>query len=171
MSASAPESAPSLAPMTPRSAAYRIFWLGRYIERAEGNARLLDVRYFGGIEAGIRAGAVSSHAASPWESALRSLGQWDTFVRTGLTVTDRNVAEFLIRGETNVSSLLRCIEQARENANGAAPDEIFVELNRLYLRVKSTTMDAIWAEGLHEFITDVIRSIHTVGGMIDRLWA
>ncbi|MEK8022194.1 MAG: alpha-E domain-containing protein [Candidatus Hydrogenedentota bacterium] len=157
---------PSMGQSTPRSAAYRIFWLGRYIERAEGNARLLDVRYYGGIEAG-----PGGTPSAPWESALRSLGLWEAFVRTGLPVTDRHVAEYLLRGETNSSSLLRCIEQARENANGAAPDEIFVELNRLYLLVKSTATEEIWRQGLHEFISGVIRSIHTIGGMIDRLWA
>lgn len=153
--------------LTPRSAAYRIFWLGRYIERAEDNARLLSTKFYSGIDSGLS----DAGTAREWESILSSLGLWESYARTALPITGKNVVEYVIRGENNSSSLLHCIEAARENANGAAPDEIFVELNRLYLRIKNVSTDEIWTIGLHQFIGEIIRSIHAVGGMIDRLWA
>lgn len=154
--------------LTPRSIAYRIFWLGRYIERAEDNARLLDTTFYSGIDSGD-----SDPAAEgiEWQGVLNSLGLRESYARTGRVITGKNVAEYIIRGENNSSSLLRCIESARENANGAAPDDIFVELNKLYLRIKGISMDEIWKIGLHQFIGEIIRSIHAVGGMIDRIWA
>lgn len=154
--------------LTPRSAAYRIFWLGRYIERAEDNSRLLDTKFYSGIDRG-RSDTASEIVE--WQGILNSLGLWEAYARTGRPIDGKNVVEYVIRGENNSSSLLRCIEAARDNANGAAPDEIFVELNRLYLRVKGISMDEVWKIGLHQFIGEVIRSIHAVGGMIDRLWA
>jgi len=151
--------------VVPRSVAYRIFWFGRQIERAEGNARLLDTKFYGMFD------QPAETSEEEWGSVLRSLGLWETYLRTGLDVTSENVVEYVIRGTSNPSSLLSCIELARENANGAVPDEIFIELNQLYIRVKDVSMDEIWRLGLHEFIQEVVRSIHTIGGVVDRRWA
>lgn len=153
--------------LTPRSAAYRIFWLGRYIERAEDNARMLDTLFYSAIDSG----RGFDDLKREWEGVLKSLGIWEAYLRTGGSLESRAVVEYIISAESNPSSLLRCIEQARENANGAAPDEIYVELNKLFHRVKGTSLEDLWRMGLHDFIRDVIRSIHTIGGMIDRLWA
>ncbi|MBL4889135.1 MAG: alpha-E domain-containing protein [Candidatus Lindowbacteria bacterium] len=153
--------------VTPRSAAYRIFWFGRQIERAENNARLIDTIYYRLQESG----SSMEDSRAEWESILKSLGLWEVFLRTGKDVTSEAVVEYVIVGQANPSSLLRCIELARDNANGAVPDEVFVQLNKIYLKLKKIKIEDIWKQGLHEFIQDFVHSIHTVGGSIDRIWA
>lgn len=162
-----PRSARPRPPATPRSAAYRIFWLGRYLERAEGNARLLDSVHLALLDTPAPPEAVRAE----WESLLKALGLHDDYVRRHGAVDPRRIADFLLLDEENPNSVLRCLRMAREDGNGTLPDEIYVALNRLYLRVRGASIERIFAGGLHEFVRDVVEGIHTVGGMIDRAWA
>jgi uncharacterized alpha-E superfamily protein len=86
-----------------------LYWLGRYIERAENMARLVD--------AGLRLALMRTEDASDeWASVISSSGGRDAFQAKYSEYTAANVVDFLLRDLSNPSSVLCSIEQARLNA-------------------------------------------------------
>jgi uncharacterized alpha-E superfamily protein len=86
-----------------------LFWMHRYIERAENMARLVD--------AGLRMALTkASGAPEEWSSVLLSAGADDSYREKHMTYTAEMVADYLLRDTSNPSSVLSCIESARTNA-------------------------------------------------------
>ena len=69
-----------------------LFWLGRYVERAENTARLLDVTYHGRLEPGTMelAGATNT-----WEALIRTLGFVHLFEDLHSEASEQSVIDFL----------------------------------------------------------------------------
>ncbi len=86
-----------------------LFWMHRYIERAENMARLVD--------AGLRM-ALTKATGGPeeWSSVLMSAGADTSFREKHDTYSAETVADYLLRDTDNPSSVLSCIETARTNA-------------------------------------------------------
>lgn len=95
--------------MLSRTAA-SLYWLGRYVERAEFTARL--------IEATIRLDALSARPAGrgAWESALLVAAVDEAFTAMKLEKTPLNVSRYLTLARDNPSSLRSCLDNARSNA-------------------------------------------------------
>lgn len=89
-----------------------LFWLGRYIERAEGISRSLEVQYVSSIEED------EQHRLRDWTPVLNSFGQLAAFFNTHIEANFDNVVNFLVFDEDNENSVINCITQARENARG-----------------------------------------------------
>lgn len=89
-----------------------LFWIGRYVERAETQARLLEV--------GARNALIPSTSGgyrNEWESVLSATGANLGFVQKyGEDVRQRNIESYLFFDEDNPSSVYSCITAARENA-------------------------------------------------------
>jgi uncharacterized alpha-E superfamily protein len=86
-----------------------LYWMHRYIERAENMARIVD--------AGLRMALTRTSAASEeWSSVVSSAGVRPGFEARHRAFTATNVADFLLRERENPSSVLSCIEAARSNA-------------------------------------------------------
>lgn len=87
-----------------------LYWLGRYIERAEFTARL--------VEATLRLDALSTRPAgeAAWESAMRVIDADATFAASGAALTPQNVTRFLTVDTSNMGSVLHCLNMARDNA-------------------------------------------------------
>jgi uncharacterized alpha-E superfamily protein len=88
-----------------------LFWLARYIERADNTARIL--------EAANRLSAMPisySGASNEWESALAATGSLNRFLDTHDEATAANVLEYLAFAADNASSIKSCIDRARANA-------------------------------------------------------
>ena len=95
--------------MLSRSAS-NLYWMGRYLERADFLCRLID--------ATVRLASLpASHggAGPAWESAVKSAGVEDAFTAKGLPVDEANVGHFLTLDPENASSIRRCLEAARNN--------------------------------------------------------
>jgi uncharacterized alpha-E superfamily protein len=93
--------------------AENLFWLARYVERAECLARILD--------AGYRLAALPQAYGSPtneWESAVATAGCLEQFEALYPVANEENVTEYLAFSPDNPSSILNCFELAR--ANGRA---------------------------------------------------
>ncbi|MEK7767006.1 MAG: alpha-E domain-containing protein, partial [bacterium] len=82
-----------------------------------------------------------------------------------------NVVDFIAFCPDNPGSMLNTISRAREDGNGTLPNSIFIELNKLYLKIKeSDTKTVLQKLGLHEFLTEIINANLLVCGMIDKHW-
>ena len=119
-----------------------LYWLGRYTERADFIARL--------VEATVRLDALSSRPAgeAAWSSALTVTETDGAFAATGDAMTQGCVVNFLALDAGHPGSIVRCLEMARSNARAvrtALSREAWTAINRAWLvfenveRASSTT--------------------------------
>jgi uncharacterized alpha-E superfamily protein len=111
--------------------ASHLYWLSRYLERAENMARILDVG----------ASLVLLSGESDAQTAVEPLVMTDTlaaFDATGRPRTPEHVARFLAWDEHHPSSILNCLESCRENARavrGAMTSEMWENINDTWLQL------------------------------------
>ena len=89
--------------------AENLFWIARYMERAETTARLLDV--------GARMALIPSAAGyrSEWDSLLQATGNADGFDAKYGAANQKDIESYLFFDADNGSSIATCITRAREN--------------------------------------------------------
>ncbi|MDB9741705.1 alpha-E domain-containing protein [Akkermansiaceae bacterium] len=132
-----------------------LFWMGRYIERAENTARLVDVTHLSLLETTDSSDDLSFRH---WSPILESLGDTELFSSIYKKKNSFNATYFLTFCNENPSSVFSCITHARENAR-MIRDQISVEMwetiNKLYLFLKNTDADAVCGELRFEFFTKI----------------
>lgn len=136
-----------------------LYWLSRYLERAEHTARLLEI---GVTLSADRTPESASRQGVRLLSALQALdAQRAGLVEFPLLAVDLAVGE---RDE----SLLSCVAQARENARQVREQislDMWEELNRLYLRLNSARDDRSWQEQPEDLFREVRHSVYLFKGM------
>jgi uncharacterized alpha-E superfamily protein len=111
-----------------------LFWLARYVERAEFAARIIDVT------ARLAALPKAYGGGAEWESALSAVGSLDRFRETYETADEASVLEFLIFDPQNPSSIRACVESARTNARAvrtALTADMWQCVNAAWLELRS----------------------------------
>lgn len=88
-----------------------LYWLSRYVERAENLARILDL-----AERLATLPSAYAGTSNEWESAIATAACTDAFYERYQEATRDNVIAFIVCGDTNCSSIKSCIETARSNA-------------------------------------------------------
>ncbi len=109
-----------------------IYWISRYVERAENVARFIDVNF------NLVLDAPASHRPS-WEPLVLTTGDQAWFAEHYGAPTPDNVLRFLTFDRDYPNSIISTIARARENAltvREVISREMFEELNILYLMVK-----------------------------------
>jgi uncharacterized alpha-E superfamily protein len=112
-----------------------LFWMARYMERAENTARMLNVSY----ETSLLPQS-DDMAEQGWRGLLSISELTWSFSKKYDEVTSRNVMDFMVRDETNPSSILACLRAARENARavrGALTTEVWETQNQTWLEFNS----------------------------------
>lgn len=112
-----------------------LYWLSRYIERAENLARILDV-------ASRLANLPSAYAgtSNEWDSAIATAACVDSFHAIHEEATSASVVDFLVFSPDNPSSIRNCIEIARQNARAvrtALTVEMWEIINGAWLELQS----------------------------------
>jgi uncharacterized alpha-E superfamily protein len=111
-----------------------LFWAGRYVERAQDTARLLDVTYNEQIEAG------PVFARKTWFDLLQVLSLEATFAASGRRLDAEGLTSFLVADRENPGSIVIAIERARENARGLREllsTELWEAINNAYLSLQA----------------------------------
>ena len=128
-----------------------LFWFGRYIERAEDTARMLDVTYHHVLE------SPSDEEPTAWQELLEVLFLLDGYEGT---VDAASVSRYLVTNPTNPGSIVSAVERARENARGLR-DRISTELweatNDLHLDMTTTNLDL----GVEARAYDLLNNVKT----------
>ena len=111
-----------------------LFWMSRYTERAENTARMLDVNYQTSL---LR----QSHAAAQvgWKGLLSISELLPDYEAKHGEIDARKVMDFMVRDESNPSSIMSCLSAARENARavrGALTTEVWETQNSTWLEAK-----------------------------------
>jgi uncharacterized alpha-E superfamily protein len=138
-----------------------LYWMSRYLERAEHTARALDVQLNLALD------EAPWTASEGWMCLLNGL-------RTDLpmeTCADaRAITHALVLDRANPSSVLSCIASARENARQireSITSEMWEEINHLYLNIRSLTIDGLWSSGPHPLLRMIHRGGAFVAGVTD----
>jgi uncharacterized alpha-E superfamily protein len=109
-----------------------LFWMARYMERAENTARMLDVNYQTSLLP-----QSSDVAEQGWRGLLSICELTPPFeAKYGKGVQARDVMDFMVRDESNPSSIARCLHVARENARavrGTLTTEVWETQNQTWL--------------------------------------
>lgn len=128
-----------------------LFWMSRYIERAECTVRLVDVTLQTILEPEQSTEDISY---TQWKPVLLSLGDDQLFEEEYDERTSQNVTYFLTFDSKNPSSVFSCIANARENARmirDQISSDMWETINTLYLFLKKQDADAVCREVRFEF--------------------
>ncbi len=143
--------------------AENLFWIGRYLERAEDTARLLDVTYHSVLEAGSE-----RSPAEQWEELLETLFLEDALPE-GTPAGDR-VGSLLIADRAYDGSLPSIIAHARENARITREwlsVEVWEAINDLHLRLGRTDLLGAAQGRPYEVLQMVKFACQAVNGSVD----
>lgn len=131
--------------------AENLYWLARYVERAEYVAR--------SIEATLRLASLPSGYighTNEWESALLTVGVSSGFHQHYDEANERNVVEYLSFSEDNPSSIRNCIQNARLNARAvrtALTGEMWDAINGAWIELReSWSSGAVSREDISRFL-------------------
>lgn len=126
-----------------------LFWMSRYIERAENLARLLDVTWQMSLV------PQSPEAANQnWHAVLVLNSLEEAFAAKYPTVNADNVLRFMVADPDNYSSIYSCLRMARENAHavrGTLTTEMWETLNSTWLEARSTPFEQLLGGGLGDY--------------------
>jgi uncharacterized alpha-E superfamily protein len=135
-----------------------LYWMSRYLERAEHTARVINIQLNLMLERG------SGSDDAYWARVLRTLGIEMTAEESAQAQT---LAVSLVRESTHPSSIVACIISARENARQVREQistEMWEQLNRLFHSVRGRG-DETW--DAREFLQAVKESSHLFQGITD----
>jgi len=141
-----------------------LYWMSRYLERAEHTARLLDVSLYHLL------GQKSEYAMLRWKRLRDSLRISFSDEEEEAADNDYSVTRSLTFDTANAYSIISCISAARDNARQIREKisaEMWEQLNRLFLSIKSTSMANIWFSGMHEFLISVNEGVQLFQGLTD----
>lgn len=139
--------------MLSRTAA-NLFWMGRHLERADTAARLLDV----GQRITLLPNTASGYQ-NEWNSLLQASGTANLFAQKYGEISQENIEEFIFFDRDNRSSVMSCIERAREAGRivrTALTSQVWDALNMAYQelrRIEKTPRDKIDTASLTDFTT------------------
>ncbi len=111
-----------------------LFWMNRYTERAENTARLLDVNYQTSLLP-----QSTATAQAGWQGLLSISELLPAYKEKHGAIIAREVMDFMVKDESNPSSIVSCLSAARENARavrGTLTTEVWETQNQTWLEVK-----------------------------------
>ena len=141
-----------------------IYWINRYVERAENYARFLSVNINLSLDA-------PGLFTEQWEPILTATADSNTFKLYYDEASRENVITYLTLDSRNPNSIYSCLAAARENARTireTLPKELWEHLNGLYIKVKNSYGNrAIIAENPLPFCDEIKFSCQLFWGIID----
>ncbi len=137
-----------------------MYWMGRYVERAENVARIMDANYHMILD-------LPTGVGEQWEPLVVTTGDEDLFKEFYEDFNEENVVRFLTFDTRNPNSILSCLQMARENARSVREwisSEMWQQVNTFYLLVKEASRKG-GIELPHEFFVEVMLASHLFTGL------
>ena len=143
--------------------ASNLYWMARYVERAENIARILDVAY--------RMSLMPRESAAQdteWFAPLNISGTVYPFTGRYSTVTDKDVMMYMALEPDNPGSIVSCAKAARDNARavrGSVTSEMWEVLNGTWLELQHLTEARLRGDGALKFFDWVKERSHLFRGV------
>jgi uncharacterized alpha-E superfamily protein len=139
-----------------------IYWMARYIERAENVARFIGVNLHLQLD-------LPLEPAHQWQPLIDTSGDAELFRDRHGDATEANVIGFLTFDTANLNSIYSCLRAARENARSVREtisSEMFEQLNSIYLQIESYRAKPP-QESLPEVLWGIRLACHMFQGITD----
>ncbi len=143
------------------------YWLSRYIERAETNARVLTVNMNLMLDL---EDADADSTREHWQPVLASLEDQELFNTLYEQVDGESVMEFVTFEKKNPHSVISSVSAARENARTVREQissEMWEHINKLYLYLRSEKARADYRHTPHDFFRKIMDGSHLFQGITD----
>jgi uncharacterized alpha-E superfamily protein len=144
------------------SVAERIYWLGRYLERVENTARLINV--YSAMLLDLPSG---SHIG--WGILVDITGSNDDYEKLNLPLEEKQILKFLLADSRNSASLINCIQMMRENARTTReiiPAEAWEHFNNLYLNTRDAVSRSLGRRPRQQLLEGVIGDCQRIFGLL-----
>lgn len=131
-----------------------IYWMNRYVERAESVARFVDVNLHLSLD-------LPRGTSADWAPIIATTGDDELFRSRHGAPARETAMRFLTFDRDYPSSILSCLEAARENARSVREvisSEMWERLNKLYLSVRDTRPAEVLAAP-YDFFTSVKQGV------------
>ena len=140
-----------------------IYWMARYIERAENVARFVDVNLQLMIDSG-------DYTGQQWEPLVLISGDHEDFKKRYPGATQETVLKFLAFDHENPNSIVSCLRAARHNARSVREiiaSEMWLQINKFYLMVEAVALKELQPDELQAFFDDVKSASHLFNGITE----
>lgn len=140
-----------------------LYWVSRYIERAENVARLINVNNMLMMD-------LPKGVSTGWEPLIDIIGARKSYQETHTDFSEQKALRYLLVGKDNYSSILNSIISARENARtirDVMPRDVWEEINSLYYYVKDNQSEGLSKRGRFTYLNQIIDSAHQIFGALD----
>lgn len=139
-----------------------IYWMGRYLERAENYARFMDVNFNLMLD-------LPSEQKEQWLPLIQTTGDYEVYISNYVGFDKSDIIHFMAFSEENPNSILSCVTKARENAREIRENiikEIWEKLNELfhYVNDMATKSDSVQSDPI-PFFTRVKEQILLINGI------
>ncbi len=140
--------------------AENIYWMSRYIERAENLARMINVNAFLLLDLprGFRPG---------WKPLVEITGSLEVYESRFKNYDERAVVKYLLADAENPGSIYSSLIFARENSRtvrDVLPRWVWEQLTELYLFAQENLNSGVTKKGRHAFLKRIIESSHLLAG-------
>ncbi len=142
--------------------AERIYWMSRYVERAENTARLVSVNTHLMLD-------LPKRTTLGWQTLIDITGSKALFEERLSEANERNVVRFLIADATNSGSLLSSLHLARENARtirDVIPREAWESINTLHSDTKNQLPYGLSRNRRFDYLESIIGKTQQLTGLL-----
>ncbi|MGA8261166.1 MAG: alpha-E domain-containing protein [Arenicellales bacterium] len=142
--------------------AERVYWIGRYLERADNTARLATVYHNLLLDLPI-------NVSLGWDMLIRVTGNEETFTEHYRQSSERNVIRFFLADERNPSSIRSSFRWARENVRTCRevlPSEAWALVNELFVFVRDHAGESIARRERLRFLDRVMARCQRLRGLL-----
>ena len=144
------------------SVAERLYWMARYLERAEDTARLVSA--YNHLIMDIPRGAEPG-----WDIMVRILDAVPTFEDQFRVASEQNVLKLIIADADATCSIPYAVRAARENVRttrDVLPEEAWELVNELYLFTRDSAEKSVGRRNRHAFLAEVVSRCQMINGLL-----
>lgn len=143
-------------------AAERVYWTGRYLERAENTARMVQQYSHLLLD-------LPEEVGVGWFELVKIVGATDAFRASGKPDTETSILEFLLADAHGYTSLAYSLRMARENIRNTRdllPHEAWENVNELYQEARGSLGPAASGEDRFEVLAECIGECQKISGIL-----
>jgi len=139
-----------------------LYWMARYLERAENTARLINVNSHLLLD-------LPTRVKLGWEPIVDILSFRDQFYANYENADEKSVIKFMLTDINNSGSILSSLSAARENARTIKeilPQEAWEQINEIYLFVRENQSQAFARRTRYDYLRKIIQANQAITGLL-----
>jgi uncharacterized alpha-E superfamily protein len=139
-----------------------LFWMARYLERAENSARRIQSAFLHTL-------TQRTDGSKEWAAIIHSTGKVEAFADRHDAVSMANAIDYLLRDKSNEDSVISLLEKARQNARSvrtALTQEVWQSLNESWMNGNTALKRPVNIHDLPSILEDIIKGSSVFRGAL-----